>query len=127
MKSFVSTATFTVGVLLVAFSAAWSTLFASSDRWSQEQETELTELGNETRLLRFKIVEAQARPRMHSGQNPGELIVEHRKVREQYDKLKAEFEGVRDRPASTARALRWTGIALVSVAGLLLVASKDRD
>ena len=116
MKAAFPVSALMLGVLLLLASFGWSTLFPATRTWTTEKSQRLSELGGEANRLQFAIVNAQQNPSMHFGQNPAELQAAYDEVRDEYDRLHAEFENARQRPETAARLLRWSGIVCVGAA-----------
>ena len=125
MKTMAPAAALVLGIVLMVASAVWPKLFPSTNSWTTEKSNQLSDLGSQTNMLKFQLVEAQNNPRMHSGRNAAEIKQEYEKVRAEYDQLHAEFEAARDRPANAAKALQWTGIALAAIGGVLVLIFRD--
>ncbi len=122
MKAVLPVAAVVGGVILLIAGFLWGNLFPPAAAWSPEKNTQLTSLGTELKGLGFKLAEAQGNPRMHSGQNAGELKVKLDEVKKEYDTLYAEFESARDSPANTGNALKWVGIIITAIGGLFVFA-----
>ena len=113
-----------IGVVLLLLSAVWPSLFPATNNWTNEKSERLAELGSQTNLLKFQLVEAQNNPQMHAGRNPAELKEQYEQARADYDQLHAEFESARDAPEGLAQSLRGTGIALALIGGLAMFVSR---
>ena len=124
MKSAFPLAAVVLGILLLLASALWGHLFPPSRTWTEEKSLRLSELGNEAHGLKFALVEARQRLRMHAGRNPAEIREAYDKVREDYDRLHQEFVGASEHPKTAAKILRWSGVALVLGGGAVYLAGR---
>jgi hypothetical protein len=62
---------------------------------------------------------------MHGGSNAADLEAEYKKKTAELEELRLDFEGKRDSPKTTASIFRWTGIVLVAVGAVAMMASRD--
>lgn len=127
MKAVLPIAMVLLGVVLLVASVVWPSLFPATNNWTNEKSERLAELGSQTNLLKFQLVEAQNNPSMHAGRNPAELKQKYEVVRAEYDQLHAEFESARDTPEGMARTLRYSGIALVLLGGVATFVAGSND
>ena len=105
-------------------SATWVLIFPPTRTWTSEKSEQLAELGSETNLLQFAIVDAKHNPSMHSGQNPAELQQQYDEALEKYDVLHQEFLSASERPQEIVTMLRWSGIALIVVTAVITLIAR---
>lgn len=125
MKEALPIAGVSLGILLVALSFVWGLVFPATNQWTPERAKELSELNQEVHGLMFKAAEAEARPNMVKGGNPAEVIAEYREKKQKLEELNKEFQGIKDSPQTSAKYLRWTGIAFVLLGGLGTMVGKE--
>jgi len=113
-----------LGILLLAISALWGVLFPASQNWTNEKAQRMSELTGKVHGLLFKAEAERQNPAQASGA-PGEAQQAYKAAKEELDKLKSEFESQRDRPQKIAQFMRWTGIGLVLVGGLGVLAGRN--
>lgn len=123
MTSKLSLGTLLLGIVLLVGSALWGVLFPASNSWTEEKALRMRELSGKAHLLSFKAAAAKANPSMHSG--PGaDAVVEYRAAQQELAGLRNEFENRRDAPTTASSFLRWSGIALVLLGGLAVMATR---
>lgn len=115
-----------IGVALVALSLIWGFIFPAENRWTPERAKEMAALSGEVHSLMFKAAQAEERPNMVQGGNPAEVIAEYREKKERLDSLKLELENIKDSPQTSAKYLRWTGIGLVIIGGVLSMMGQEQ-
>jgi hypothetical protein len=120
MKNVLAPVLVLIGLALVVLSFFWASLFPPSQSWTPEKNEQFTKLGTELTRLGFAVVQAENNPTMHSGENLGDLKKKHSEVKQEFDLLKSEMESVRDAPANTGSGIKWLGIAVAAVGGVLL-------
>jgi uncharacterized protein YjeT (DUF2065 family) len=124
MKSTLSTAAVAVGLVLLLLSFAWGSLFSASSGWTEEKSLRMGELKGRAHILVAQVAAAKEKPNMHGGSNAAELEVEFEKVRAELNELADELEGRIEAPQTTAKIIRYAGIAFVVAGGLVVYASK---
>ncbi|MAT70450.1 MAG: hypothetical protein CMJ58_13105 [Planctomycetaceae bacterium] len=124
MKSALAPAAVALGVLLIVLSLLWAVIFPPSNAWTEQKSLRLTELGNQATELSLKLQQSQSRPSMHSGQGAAELKEQFDKVDAEYRELYQEFKSAKDTPQTIAGALKWTGIGLALVGGIMVMVAR---
>lgn len=119
-----STGAVILGMLLLALSLVWGSLFPASSGWTDEKSLKRTELRNRAHILSGEVAAASANPNMHGGPSAAEKQAELDQVKAEYDLLDAELQGKIDAPATAATFLRYAGIAFVVAGGLAVYAGK---
>ncbi|MDZ4659973.1 MAG: hypothetical protein SH868_20540 [Bythopirellula sp.] len=114
-----------LGVLLVAISLVWGLVFSSESGWTTEKSTKMAVLGDEVHLLMFKAAAAKDKPNMQGGENPAEVIATYKAKEEELAALQEEFNNIKDSPNTTAKYLRWSGIAFVLLGGAASMATRE--
>jgi uncharacterized protein YdcH (DUF465 family) len=120
MKNILAPVLVMVGLLLVVLSFFWASLFPPARSWTPEKNEQFTKLGTELTRLGFAVVQAENNPKMHSGENLGDLKKRHAEVKQEFDLLKSEMESARDSPANTGSGIKWLGVAIAAVGGVLI-------
>jgi hypothetical protein len=105
-----------LGFVLLALSFAWVSMFPGSSTWTQEKAARSTEIKGKMHNLAF-IVNAP-NPRLHAGQDLGQLKAEYEQLRKENEQLNADFESAYNSPRTTANVLKWTGLSF-AVLGLI--------
>jgi hypothetical protein len=126
MKAALPSAAIMLGVVLVAASLVWGLVFPAINHWTPEKAKKMSEVSEETHLLSFKLADAKERPNMLGGMNPAELQAQFKAKEAELATLRQEFEGIRDKPNTVAKYLRWSGIGLVIVGGAMSMMSQER-
>jgi hypothetical protein len=126
MKNVLAPVVVLIGLALVVLSFFWASLFPPSQRWTPEKNEQFTKLGTELTRLGFAVVQAENNPTMHSGENLGDLKKKHSEVKQEFDLLKSEMESARDAPATTGSGIKWLGIAIAAVGGVLLFLNQQQ-
>jgi hypothetical protein len=124
MKSTLPTAGVALGLALLIANFLWGVMFPANRSWTPEKSQQLSQLGSQANLLKFKLVEAQQRPSMHGGAGAAELKEQYDKVKAEYDVLHAEFQNKLNRPKTAATILRWSGIAFVAAGAIIVFANR---
>lgn len=63
---------------------------------------------------------------MQSGENLGELKKKQAEVKQEFDLLKSQMESARDAPASTGGGIKWLGIAVAAIGGVLVFVNQQQ-
>jgi hypothetical protein len=115
MKSAVVFGVMGTGLLLLILSGVWNSLFPGTSSWTAEKSKRLSDIRNQLHNLAFSVNEPAGRVSMHSGPERGMAKQEYDELKKESDALRAEFQSAHDRPKTTAKILKWTGISLVGV------------
>jgi len=106
------------GSLLLAASEAWTILFPVQHEWTAEKASRLIALSNHATDLKQKLVAADARPSMHAGENPAELLQRFREVDAEYNQLYRQHKAASQPPSPAPPLLRWIAIAFIFVGAI---------
>jgi hypothetical protein len=109
--------TIALGILLVVLSAAWTTIFPSSARWTPDKESHWQKVKGRMHTLSF-VVSDPKQADVRSRQNATSAKAEFDKLKLEDDELKADFSSAYDTPRTTSTVLKWLGI---SIAGIGLI------
>lgn len=126
MKNVLPPVLVAIGLALVALSFLWTSLFPPGQSWTPEKNQQMTKLGTELTRLGFAVVQAENNPNMHSGENLGDLKKKHAEVKKEFDLLKSELDSAVNAPASTGSGIKWLGIAIAAVGGVLVFINQQQ-
>jgi len=112
MKLAVSFGLMGVGLLLLALSGVWPTLFPGTAIWTPEKAARWAEVKDRLHNLAFTVNRAETRVSMHSGSDPAATKTEFEQLKAEGELLKADFELAANRPHAVSRILKWSGISL---------------
>jgi hypothetical protein len=118
MKQTVVFSLIAIGLLLLVVGSIWKGMFTGATSWTPEKDDRWSEVKKRLHVLRFTVGSAEANPSMHGGPDLAKAKAELHALKEESDRLTAEFDGIRERPNSVAKILKWTGISL-TVVGLI--------
>ena len=116
MKFAFATGAIAIGFALLIAGTMWSTLFSGASTWTEEKAVRAAEV--KARLNNLGPIVNSTRPSMHRGQDIGTLKAEFDALLLEEQQLNADFESAADRPKTTSKILRWSGIGL-AVVGLI--------
>jgi hypothetical protein len=125
MKVAVATGLILFGLALFAMSFAWASIFSGASKWTPEKEKRTTEI--KARLYDLSFIVNAPRPKLHSGQDIGQLKAEYEQLKKESEQLNEEFLSARDTPQTTSKYLKWTGISLAAVGIVGWYAVKQQD
>jgi len=117
MKSGIAFGLIGLGFLLLILSGFWTSLFPGTSMWTPEKAERQSTLHHRLHNLAFIVGSSQS-PSMHRGSDAGKAKQEYDELKKESDALDAEFQTAHDRPKTTARILKWTGISL-AIIGLI--------
>lgn len=118
MKLVAVFAAIALGFLLLIFGSLWQSMFTGAASWTAEKDARWTEVKDRLHVLRFTIGDGERRPNMHGGPDLAKAKTEFNTLKEENDRLTEEFNGIRQRPNTVAKVLKWSGISL-AVIGLI--------
>ncbi len=104
-----------LGVLLVALSGVWATLFPGTSSWTPDKAERLTEL---RRLLHNLAIAAASSPGDVSPRvatSPAAAQADYERLKPECDRLLAEVNAASSRPDAVASLLRWIGCSLAGI------------
>jgi hypothetical protein len=113
-----------LGLILLAASFVWGSLFPASSGWTQEKSARLQELSSQAHILGGQRGAAASNPKMHGGRSAAEIEEEFQRVTAELEQLGAEAEGRIQAPKTAAMILRWTGIAFIVAGGIAVYGSR---
>jgi hypothetical protein len=103
-----------LGLLLVVLSAAWTSIFPSSAKWTLDKEAHWQKVKGRMHTLSFVMSDPkQADPRAR--QDAASAKAEFDKLKLEDDVLKADFSSAYDTPRTTSTILKWTGLSIAGV------------
>jgi hypothetical protein len=111
-----------LGLVLVAASAVWGSLFPVTRAWTPEKATRISEIKARLNDLGFAMQRASTN-RIHSSPDPATLKAEYDTLNKEFDQLKADFESADQRPKTASTILKWSGISLLLVGVIGLYAA----
>ena len=106
------------GLLCLALSAFWATLFPGTSAWTPEKGERWSDVKDRLHNLSFVVNAPPGRVSMHKGSDLGTLKQEYDGLKKENEELKAQFESAYNSPRTTAKVLKWSGISL-AVVGLI--------
>ncbi|QDU57558.1 hypothetical protein [Aeoliella mucimassa] len=127
MKTLLPPIAVIVGILLLVLSFLWGTLASGSSAWTEEKSQQLSDLGAETNMLQFQIEAAKQNPTSDPRQSPEYLQAQYEKKLEEYNQLNEEFESARDSPGTISAIMRYSSIALIGVAVVVLLVARNEE
>jgi hypothetical protein len=107
-----------LGFVLLALGAFWQSVFTGEASWTPEKEERWSEVKKQLHVLAFTVGNAESRPRMHGGPDLAKSKAELKALKEENEKLTQEFNGIRQKPGTVSKILKWSGIGL-AVIGLI--------
>lgn len=107
-----------IGFLLLILGSLWQSMFTGAASWTPEKDARWTEVKDRLHVLRFTIGDGERRVSMHGGPDMAKAKTEFNTLKEENDRLTEEFNGIRERPNTMAKLLKWSGISL-AVVGLV--------
>ena len=116
-----------VGLLMVVAAIIWPAVNDSRGQWTDEKAKVYQE--KVARAHEGTYLEAEARGGSRHGRQPvdPERLLEHREDVKALGKLKAELEIARQRPSRIAGILKWSGVGLVVIGVVVLLAGRSRS
>jgi hypothetical protein len=114
MKAKIVFGTIGVGIVMLLLSGIWTTLFPATSTWTDEKAQRQAEIHRRLHNLAFVVGSSQP-PSMHSGKDTGQAKKEYDGLKKEADDLANEFSTAHDRPQTTAKVLKWTGISLTII------------
>ena len=118
MKQTVVFVLIAIGLLLVVLGALWQSMFTGAASWTLEKDARWTEVKDRLHVLRFTIGDGERRASMHGGPDLAKAKTELNTLKEENDRLTDEFNGIRERPSTMSKILKWSGISL-AIVGLI--------
>jgi hypothetical protein len=116
MKAPILVGMMVLGFAMFALSFAWATMFPGTSNWTPEKENRATEIKG--KLYSLASVVNAPNPRLHAGQDLGQLKAEYDQLKTQAEQLDAELKAAYTSPRTTSSILKWTGLSL-AVIGLI--------
>jgi hypothetical protein len=113
MKSAVVSGIIVLGVFLFLLSAAWTTIFPPTSRWTDEKANRFAAVKAKLHNLSF-VVNAPT-PNLQRGQDIGQLKLEYEQLKKENEVLDAEYTSAADTPKTVARFLKWSGLSIAAV------------
>jgi hypothetical protein len=126
MKAVLPVVALIVGLMLLLLGLGWSTLFPAGASWTPEMNDKLSKVETDLRGVGFRLAEAKSNPQMHSGEGVPALQSKHGELKKEFDALQAKFKSARDAPATTGSGIKWLGIAVAAVGGVLLFLNQQQ-
>jgi hypothetical protein len=105
--------TIVLGFALVLISAMWSTLFPATNSWTPEKATRISEI--KARLNDLGFAMQNSKNRIYNGRDPAAIKEEYDKLNAEFDELKNAFESAAVTPVTVASYFKWTGLALAAI------------
>jgi hypothetical protein len=102
-----------VGFLLLVASSVWTSLFPATSSWTPEKAERSAQVKD--RLSNLGPIVNSPRISMHSGADRGALQAEFEQLVKENEQLNADFQSAYDRPNTTSRILKWSGIGLAAI------------
>lgn len=118
MKSAIVFAMIGLGLLMVALSGVWTSLFPGSSAWTDEKAKHWSEVKDRLNALSPIVNAVPGRQKMHGGPDPIQAKAEFEKLKAENEQLAADFTGTYNAPRTTSAVLKWGGISL-AVVGLI--------
>lgn len=118
MKSAIVFGMIGVGLLMVALSGVWTSLFGSSSAWTDEKAKHWTSVKERMSALSLVANAPPGQRKMHGGSDPIQAKEEFEKLKAENEQLAAEFTGTYNAPRTASKFLKWGGISL-AVVGLI--------
>jgi hypothetical protein len=112
MKSAATFGLMIIGLLLLAASSLWASLFPPTSRWTEVKAQRATEV--KARLNNLGPI-VNGPPRMHRGPDPATLKSEFDALVKENAQLDAEFVSAAEAPKKASSFLKWTGISLTAI------------
>jgi hypothetical protein len=104
-----------LGLLMLALSAVWVSMFSGEAGWTKEKADHWGDVKNRIHNLAFLVNAPPGTIKLHSGEDLGQLKAEYDQLQKENEQLKAEFSGDYDTPRTASKALKWAGISLTLV------------
>jgi hypothetical protein len=101
------------GLFLFLLSAAWSTIFPATARWTDEKAKRSTEVKGKLHNLAF-VVNAP-KPNLQRGQDIGQLKAEYEQLKKENEELNADFGSAAETPKTVSTILKWSGLSIAAV------------
>jgi hypothetical protein len=112
-----------LGFALLVFSGLWSTIFPPTQSWTLEKSKRMSDV--KARINDVGAMLYKATQRRHAGPDPGPIQAEYDALSKEFAQLKSEFESATERPQTTSKLLKWTGISLAVIGIIGLYAVKN--
>jgi hypothetical protein len=123
MKSGIAFGFVAIGFALFALSLAWGSMFPGTSKWTPEKAHRSSEIKDRMHNLAF-IVNAP-NPRLHAGEDLGQLKAEYEQLKKENEQLNADFQSAYDAPRTTSKVLKWTGVGLAILGVIGVYATKQ--
>jgi len=104
-----------IGFLLLVLSSLWQSMFPGTASWTLEKDARWSEVKDRIHVLLFTIGSGETRASMHGGPDLAKAKAEFNTLKEENDRLTAEFQSIRSRPHTTSKTLKWAGISLAAL------------
>jgi hypothetical protein len=105
--------TIVFGFLLVLVSVAWGRLFPATNSWTPDKAARISEIKAKLNELGFQI--NSPKNKIHGGRDPAAMKQEYDKLNAEFDELKNAFESAADTPKTVSSVFKWLGIAVALV------------
>jgi hypothetical protein len=105
-----------LGLLFLLLSGVWTTIFSGRSTWTQEKSARQAEVTGKIHNLAFVV--NVPNPKMHGGQDAGQLKAELEQLKKERDTLAAEFTSAAETPQTVSKVLKWSGLSL-AIIGLI--------
>jgi hypothetical protein len=109
-----ATGAISLGLLLLLLSAAWTSIFPASARWTPDKEEQAQKVKSRLHSLSF-VVDNPKYVSTHSASETGKTKAEFEALKQENEQLNADFSSAYGGPRTTAKALQWSGISLAVV------------
>ena len=104
-----------LGFLLLVLSSAWVSMFPGTSSWTMEKDARWSQVKNRLHVLRIVVGNGETSPGMRTAPNIASAKKELEALKQENERLAAEFEGIQSQPHTVSRILKWAGVSLAAL------------
>jgi hypothetical protein len=104
-----------LGFLLLVLSSAWISMFPGTSSWTMDKDERWSQVKNRLHVLRIAVGNGETSPGMRTAPNLATARKELEALKQENERLAAEFQGIQSQPHTVSRILKWTGISLAAI------------